>query len=140
MPESKMYSIMLRTDIASSSTFSYHPVRRAKTDNLSIALVPQAGISRRAAASKKRPLFLSLIPDHPLKAAIPVYVERLRNGEFIASFRQANLAMSGSDETEALELLADDIAHTYSVYTREEHHLGPEPKKQLRTLRQYIQG
>jgi len=71
---------------------------------------------------------------------MPIRLQCLRNGAYLAAFPQANLAMCGDRKDEALELLAEDIAQTYRKYIREEANLGPEPRKQLETLRQYIQA
>ena len=68
---------------------------------------------------------------------IPVRIKRIGNRDFEASFREANIAMSGSDSQDAYEALVADILETFDVLTAEQA-LGPDAADQLRILRTYI--
>ena len=68
---------------------------------------------------------------------IPVEITRVEIGDFEASFREANIAMSGSDSKDALQALAAEILETFDVLLRERN-LGPDAAEQRRLLRTYI--
>jgi len=78
-------------------------------------------------------------PGEPYRTLNPISVTLEQTGdEYLARFQEANIAMTGRTESEALGNLAADILDTYELYSAEEAHLGPEPAKQLATLRRYI--
>ena len=54
-----------------------------------------------------------------------------------ASFREANIAMSGSDGSDALQALAAEILETFDVLVSEQN-LGPDAADQRRLLCTYI--
>lgn len=60
-------------------------------------------------------------------------------GEFIACFEEANIAMSGDTEEEAIENVLADILDTFVLFSKEETNLGPKPARQLSVLRRYLQ-
>ena len=68
---------------------------------------------------------------------IPVEIRRVEPGDFLASFREANVAISGSDNNDAFQALVAEILDTYDVLT-EERNLGPDAAEQLRILNTYI--
>ncbi len=68
---------------------------------------------------------------------IPVEIRRVDIGDFEASFRAANIAISGSDSNDALQALVVEILDTFDVLL-EEHRLGRDAAVQRRTLRRYI--
>ena len=68
---------------------------------------------------------------------IPVAIKRVDIGDFQASFREANIAMSGNDSNDALQALVVEILETFDVLLRE-HNLGPDAAEQRRILRTYI--
>lgn len=61
-------------------------------------------------------------------------------GEFLARFEEANIAMSGDTEKEAIENVLADILDTFILFSREETNLGPEPARQLSVLRRHIRS
>ena len=68
---------------------------------------------------------------------IPVEIRRVGIGDFEASFRKANIAMSGSDSHDALQALVAEILETFDVLLTEQN-LGPDAAEQRRILRTYI--
>ena len=68
---------------------------------------------------------------------IPVEIRRVGIGDFEASFRKANIAMSGSDRDDAFQALVAEILETFDVLLREQN-LGPDAAMQRRILRTYI--
>lgn len=68
---------------------------------------------------------------------IPVEIRRVGIGDFEASFRKANIAMSGSDSNDALQALVAEILETFDVILTEQN-LGPDAAEQRRILRTYI--
>lgn len=68
---------------------------------------------------------------------IPVEIRRVAPGDFLASFRKANIAISGSDNDDACQALVAEILDTFDVLN-EEQHLGPDAAEKLRTLSTYI--
>ena len=68
---------------------------------------------------------------------ISVKIRRVEIGDFEASFREANIAMSGSDSHDAFQALVAEILETFDVLLREQH-LGPDAAEQRRILHTYI--
>ena len=68
---------------------------------------------------------------------VPVEIRRVATGDFEASFREANIAMSGSDSNDALQALAAEILETFDVLLSEQN-LGPDAAEQRRLLCTYI--
>ena len=68
---------------------------------------------------------------------IPVEIKTVEVGDVEASFREANIAMSGADTNDALQALVADILDTFDVLISE-HNLGPDAAEQRRLLRTYI--
>lgn len=68
---------------------------------------------------------------------IPVEIKRAGTGDFEASFREANIAMSGSDHDDALQALLAEILETFDMLLREQN-LGPDAAEQRRILHTYI--
>jgi hypothetical protein len=78
-------------------------------------------------------------PKEPYEITTPILAVLTSVGnQFLASFIEANIAMTGSTPSEAVGNLAADILDTYELYSAEEDSLGPEPKRQLAVLRRYI--
>ena len=69
--------------------------------------------------------------------SIPVELRRVESGDFEASFQEANIAMSGSDSSDALQALAAEILETFDVLVREQN-LGPDAAEQRQILRTHI--
>ena len=68
---------------------------------------------------------------------IPVVIRRVGIGNCEASFREANIAMSGSDSDDAFQALVAEILDTFDMLPQEQN-LGPDAAKQLQVLRTYI--
>jgi len=66
-------------------------------------------------------------------------VVRTVDGEYIASFFDANLSASGETHAEAVLNLKDIIAGTFDILTgMKDSDLGPGPLQQKRTLEEFI--
>ncbi len=78
-------------------------------------------------------------PNEPyvVSRAIPVTVAFTGDG-FLASWGDANIAMTGDSESAALSELAADILDTYETYDAEADTLGPGPARQLALIKTYI--
>jgi hypothetical protein len=68
---------------------------------------------------------------------IPIKIRRVEAGDFLASFREANISMSGIDNDDALQALLAEILETFDVLVKERS-LGPDAAKQLQILNTYI--
>ena len=68
---------------------------------------------------------------------IPVEIRRVGIGDFEASFREANIAISGSDSDDAYQALVAEILDTFDGLT-EDKNLGISAAEQLRILKTYI--
>ena len=68
---------------------------------------------------------------------IPVEIRRVEPGDFLALFREANIAISGSDNNDAFQALVAEILDTFDVLIKERN-LGPGAAEQLRILNTYI--
>ena len=68
---------------------------------------------------------------------IPVEIRRVGIGDFEASFREANIAMSGSDSNDALQALVAEILETFDVLLREQN-MVPDAVVQRQILSTYI--
>ena len=69
--------------------------------------------------------------------AIPVEIRRVGIGDFEASFREANIAISGRDQADAYQALVAEILETFDVLLTEQN-LGPDATEQRQILRTYI--
>ncbi len=68
---------------------------------------------------------------------IPVEIRRVGIGDFEASFREANIAMSGSDSNDALQALVAEILETFDVLLRQRN-MVPDAVVQRQILSTYI--
>jgi hypothetical protein len=68
---------------------------------------------------------------------ISVEIRRVGIGDFEASFREANIAISGSDQNDAYQALVAEILDTFDVLLSEQS-LGPGAADQRRILNTYI--
>lgn len=69
--------------------------------------------------------------------SIPVEIRRVGIGDFEASFREANIAISGNDRDDAFQALVAEILETFDVLLGEQN-LGPDAAEQRQILRAYI--
>jgi len=74
---------------------------------------------------------------HTIIKPIPVAVTPMK-GEVIASFEQANIAMSGATQVEAIAELSSYLLDVFDSLFSETAPLGPEPARQLDLLQRYI--
>jgi hypothetical protein len=79
-------------------------------------------------------------PDEPYRLLKPIVVrvKRLDDDDFLASFSDANMAISGDSAQEAFQNLAAHILDVLEVLERGESALAPEPARQLAVLRDHI--
>lgn len=80
------------------------------------------------------------LPGEPytLLRAIPVRIEQVAAGDFLADFTEANIAISGETYQEAFQNLIAEILNAFENFSTEEASLGPEPTRQLKVLRNYL--
>jgi predicted RNase H-like HicB family nuclease len=98
--------------------------------------------NRMALLEQSAPLWVpiqSLAPE-PYEVVKPFQaVVRTVDGEYIASFFDANLSASGETHAEAVLNLKDIIAGTFDILTgMKDSDLGPGPLQQKRTLEEFI--
>lgn len=74
--------------------------------------------------------------DLTLKRGIPIELTG-SDDEWLASFVDANIAMSGDSPSDALRAVRSEIEDAYKLY-RSEPKLGPELARQLLVLESYI--
>jgi len=81
----------------------------------------------------------SLAPE-PYEVIKPFQVVvRAADGEYIASFFDANLSASGETQAEAVLNLKDIIAGTFEILAgMNDAELGPGPLRQKRTLEEFV--
>ena len=79
-------------------------------------------------------------PGEPyaVRSPIPVSIERIDEGDYLASFEEANIASSGITFQEAYQNLAIELLNIFEKFTEEKNNLGPEPTRQLNILRRYL--
>ena len=80
------------------------------------------------------------LPGEPyrLLKPIPVKKERVGDNEILASFEEANIAISGESEEEAFQDLVGHILDVFEALRAEETRLGPGPARQMRVLNEYL--
>lgn len=74
---------------------------------------------------------------YQVRQPVPAEIRRLGFGDFEASFREANIAISGSDRNDAFQALVAEILDTLDLLLMEPS-LSPDAAEQLRILRTYI--
>lgn len=84
---------------------------------------------------------ITALPEakHSLLKPIPVRLKPVGEGEWLASFDEANIAMTGDTPEEAKELLAYNIIDALELFHAKENALIPDLKQALMVLRQYIE-
>jgi hypothetical protein len=83
---------------------------------------------------------ISSLPGEPytLLQPIPLKIDQVGEGDFLAGFDEANIAMSGETSQEAFQNLIAEILNAFESFSVEEANLGPEPARQLRILKKYL--
>lgn len=71
-----------------------------------------------------------------LKNIVPVKITELSDGEFLASFEEAGISITGDTPQDAIRHFKNELIETFEIYKREQ--LGVVPKKQLAILEKYI--
>lgn len=86
------------------------------------------------------PAFLTSVGEQGLSLIqpLPIEIHCLESGEFLAAFREANVAMSGETLLEAVQLLSADLCDRFQTFTQEETNLGPAPARQLGILKRHL--
>ena len=72
-----------------------------------------------------------------VRQPLPVKITRIGAGNFEASFREANIAISGTDSDDAFQALVAEILDTLDTLVAEPK-LIPRAARQLQILREYI--
>lgn len=76
--------------------------------------------------------------EHRLARPLTIRFERTGLG-YVASFPEANFAVSGITKQDAREALEAEILDAFDDWTADESALGPGPRQQLAVLRQYVE-
>lgn len=91
---------------------------------------------------QQRPVLapIATLAPEPYEVIKPLYVSvRVEEGQYIASFFDANLSASGDTREEAVLNLKDIIATTFEILgTMDESELGPGPLQQRKVLEEYV--
>jgi predicted RNase H-like HicB family nuclease len=74
-----------------------------------------------------------------VKKDIAVIVQKVSDEDFVATFFDANIAMTGDTQEEAVQNLKALIADTFESLEEEESILGPALARDLMTLRDFVQ-
>ena len=91
------------------------------------------------AATSVQAVICSLAPEpYELSKGIPVTIQGA-DDEWTATFFDANIAISGDTQEEAVDNLKGLIVDTLESLVEDEAILGPGPARQLATLRDFIQ-
>ncbi len=88
-----------------------------------------------------RPSFITALPEAPysLRVPIPILLEALESGGWIATFDEANIAMIGETPEEAKELLSYNIVDAIELFYSHEEALVPDLRQTLEILLRYIE-
>jgi hypothetical protein len=70
-------------------------------------------------------------------APIPITIEHVGDSTYLASFDDANIAITGTDKQDAYQSLVAEILDTFDTLTTEPH-LSPMAAAQLAVLRAFI--
>lgn len=105
------------------------------------AVVHTGNVRRSNSDSGELPLELTAIgPNHELSRPIPIVVESC-DGEFIASFVEANVHASGESRREAIRDLQSYIGDVYDEFVAlGAERLGPGPREEFAAMQFYIIG
>jgi len=78
--------------------------------------------------------------DHKVYSLVQSVVIGLQesDGEYVASFPEAEMVTSGDTPKEAVEWLKSSIISTFELLSAKRAVLGPLPKRQLQALERYI--
>lgn len=103
------------------------------------------GVPYRDAAMAELPATSTIVPittlhPAPFELVRDIHIVVQPSGDdFIASFFDANVNASGDTQQEAVANLKDIMLSMFRRFSAEpEDKLGPEPKRQLAVLRQFI--
>lgn len=69
---------------------------------------------------------------------IEVTITAIEENEFVASFPEAGISISGDSGTDALIALRAELIDLFQIFSEVRERLGPEPKRQLEVLTKYI--
>ena len=84
---------------------------------------------------------ITVLPEgaYSLREPIPIVMESLESGEWIAKFDEANIAMTGDTPEEARELLAYNIVDAIELFYSHQEALIPDLRQTLQVLLHYIE-
>ena len=69
---------------------------------------------------------------------IPIKIESIDDGDVLARFSEANIAIGGTNEKDAFQGIFAEILDIFDSLTEQEAILGPDASRQLQILRRYI--
>lgn len=75
--------------------------------------------------------------EYVVLTPIPYQITRHDNGDYVAAFNEANIAINGVDPQDAYQSLVAEILDTYDTLSSEPR-LGPDANAQLELLRTYL--
>lgn len=75
---------------------------------------------------------------YALLKPIPITIERIDDADYLASFKEANIAISGSDSQDAFQSLVAEILDTFDSLSEEEENLGRDAAAQFDLLKGYV--
>jgi len=81
----------------------------------------------------------ALEDGYNVRQPIPYEIEQVGEGDYLASFDEANIAIGGLDDQDAYQALIIEILNTFDTLTEEESHLSSAAARQLEILRTYIE-
>jgi hypothetical protein len=79
-------------------------------------------------------------PGEPYAVTVPIPVRIVREGEldFIASFEEASISISGESFRDAFQALVLDVLDTFDYLLSHCSDLGPWPEEQLAILKRHL--
>jgi hypothetical protein len=85
-------------------------------------------------------LEISTLPDDRIDLVRPIVVEvrQDENEDWVVSFDEANVSMSGEGPVDAYQAFSEYLVELFLLLTEKERVLGPGPQEQLAVLREYM--
>ncbi len=82
--------------------------------------------------------FINSLSGYNILQPIHVTYERLSDTEVMATFEEANFAISGLSRKDAFQALLEEILVAFDDWTADESKLGRGPQEQLAVLKKYL--
>lgn len=101
----------------------------------------QRRVTLLEATAKSLVMPIQTLHPHPIEVFRDLLaVVQFEEGAWLASFIDANIHASGEDQQDALDELRETIAARFLLFTKNEHSLGDEPRRQLAVLRNFMRA